>query len=124
MQENIHTYDEFHVWLAEEKEYLLRLKAAAKTNMETLEMEYVQKLVNLSASKAKYQTLAGDARRTRGATYTPGIVKAELARRHGRKKVDKDLDSVQELERLLEIVDRWTVGSPKWKDIVMGDQDT
>ena len=50
-QENINTYDEFHVWLVEEKEYLLGLKGAAKTNTETMEMEYVQKLVNLGASQ-------------------------------------------------------------------------
>jgi hypothetical protein len=35
----------------EEKTYLKGLKDSAKTNEETLEMEYVQKLVNLSASQ-------------------------------------------------------------------------
>lgn len=50
-REGIETYDEFHKWLAEEREYLLGLKHAAKANVETLEMEYVQKLVNLSASE-------------------------------------------------------------------------
>jgi hypothetical protein len=41
----------FHKWLEEEKTYLVGLKAALKTNTETLEMEYVQKLVNLGASQ-------------------------------------------------------------------------
>lgn len=50
-QEGIDSYDHFHQWLAEEKTYLLGLKHAPKTNVESLEMEYVQKLVNLSASQ-------------------------------------------------------------------------
>ncbi|KAJ7880616.1 hypothetical protein B0H14DRAFT_3434480 [Mycena olivaceomarginata] len=52
-QEHVESFDEFHQWLLEEKEYLVGLKHTAKTNVETLEMEYVQKLVNLSASEAK-----------------------------------------------------------------------
>jgi hypothetical protein len=51
LQEGIHSCEEFHQWLEEEKTYLLGLKDAPKTNVETLEMEYVQKLVNLSASQ-------------------------------------------------------------------------
>jgi hypothetical protein len=50
-QEHVESFDVFHQWLLEEKEYLLGLKHAAKTNVETLEMEYVQKLINLSASE-------------------------------------------------------------------------
>jgi hypothetical protein len=50
-QEHVESFDEFHQWLLEEKAYLVGLKLAAKTNVETLEMEYVQKLVNLSASE-------------------------------------------------------------------------
>jgi hypothetical protein len=50
-QEHVESFDEFHQWLLEEKGYLVGLKHAAKTNIETLEMEYVQKLVNLSASE-------------------------------------------------------------------------
>jgi hypothetical protein len=50
-QEHVESFDEFHQWLLEEKEYLVSLKHTAKTNIETLEMEYVQKLVNLSASE-------------------------------------------------------------------------
>ncbi|KAJ7881806.1 hypothetical protein B0H14DRAFT_2565708 [Mycena olivaceomarginata] len=72
-----------------------------KTNEETLEME------------AKYTVLLADARRTRGddAPYAPGVGKAELARRHGKEKVEKDLEIVQELERQLDIADRWTTAS-------------
>jgi hypothetical protein len=50
-QEKIDSVDRFHEWLVEEKTYLQGLKNAGKTNEETLEMEYVQKLVNLSASQ-------------------------------------------------------------------------
>jgi hypothetical protein len=50
-QEGVDDYTQFHEWLQEEKDYLLGLKDAPKTNEEMLEMEYVQKLINLSASK-------------------------------------------------------------------------
>jgi hypothetical protein len=43
--------DRSHEWLVEEKMYLQGLKNTGKTSEETLEMEYVQKLVNLSASQ-------------------------------------------------------------------------
>ncbi|KAJ6600447.1 hypothetical protein DFH09DRAFT_901486 [Mycena vulgaris] len=108
-QEGVESYEEFHQWLKEEKEYLLSLKHASKTNVETLEMEYVQKLVNLSASEAKDDEAA----------YVPGVAKAELARRHGKEKLEKDLEAVQDLEVLLEVVDRWTVASPKWVSTVV-----
>lgn len=51
LQEDIHNYEQFHQWLEEERAYLLGLKGAPKTNVETLEMEYMQKLVNLSVSQ-------------------------------------------------------------------------
>ncbi|KAJ7800266.1 hypothetical protein B0H14DRAFT_3092678 [Mycena olivaceomarginata] len=115
-QEGVDDYARFHEWLQEEKDYLLGLKDAPKTNEETLEMEYVQKLINLSASEAKYSVLLADTRRARAddAPYAPGVGKAELARRHGKEKVDKDLETVQELERQLDIADRWTTASPRW----------
>ncbi|KAJ7934752.1 hypothetical protein B0H13DRAFT_2305526 [Mycena leptocephala] len=115
-QEHVESYDVFHQWLLEEKEYLVGLKHAAKTNVETLEMEYVQKLVNLSASEVKYTVVQEQARRARAddAAYTPGVSTAELARRHAKEKVEKDLESVQTLEALLDVAERWTVESPKW----------
>lgn len=62
----------------------------------------------------------GEARHARGdnAAYVPGVAKVELARRHAKEKVDKDLESVQALETQLEIADRWTVASPKWVSTV------
>jgi hypothetical protein len=50
-QEHVESFDEFHQWLLEEKEYLVGLKHTAKMNIETLKMEYMQKLVNLSTSE-------------------------------------------------------------------------
>ncbi|KAJ7197841.1 hypothetical protein GGX14DRAFT_374768 [Mycena pura] len=120
-QERLESFDEFHQWLLEEKEYLIGLKHAAKTNVETLEMEYVQKLVNLSASEAKYAVVLELARHARAdhAAYTPGISKAELARRHAKEKVEKDLECVQALEVQLDVAERWTAGSPKWVSTVV-----
>ncbi|KAJ6600993.1 hypothetical protein DFH09DRAFT_1243004 [Mycena vulgaris] len=120
-REGVESYEEFHQWLQEEKAYLLSLKHAPKTNVETLEMEYVQKLANLSASEAKYTVLAAEARHARSdsAAYAPGVGKAELARRHGKEKVEKDRESVQELESVLDIVDRWTTELPKWESTVI-----
>ncbi|KAJ7429411.1 hypothetical protein B0H11DRAFT_2409247 [Mycena galericulata] len=100
-QEGVASGEEFHQWLKEEKEYLLNLKHASKTNVETLEMEYVQKLVNLSASEAKFKVLVAEVKRVRddSAAYVPGVAKAELARRHAKEKVEKDLESVQVKKR-------------------------
>ncbi|KAF8173360.1 hypothetical protein K438DRAFT_1728477 [Mycena galopus ATCC 62051] len=120
-QEHVESFDEFHQWLLEEKEYLVGLKHAAKTNVETLEMEYVQKLVNLSASEVKYTVVQEQARRARAddAAYTPGVSKAEVARRHAKEKVEKDLESVHALEAQLDVAERWTVTSPKWVSTVV-----
>ncbi|KAJ7120518.1 hypothetical protein C8R43DRAFT_959950 [Mycena crocata] len=117
-QEGVRDYAEFHSWLEEETAYLMDLKDAPKTNIETLEMEYVQKLINLSASEAKHTVLVGEAKRARrdDAPYTPGVPKVELARRHAREKMEKDLDCVRELEGALDIVERWTTRSAKWEE--------
>lgn len=49
--EKIESDQVFYDWLKEEKAYLLGLKNASTASEETLEMEYVQRLVNLSASE-------------------------------------------------------------------------
>ncbi|KAJ7455142.1 hypothetical protein FB451DRAFT_1184469 [Mycena latifolia] len=120
-REGVEEYKDFHKWLAEEKAYLLSLKDTPKEKVETLEMEYVQKLVNLNASQAKHSVVAAEARCARGddGSYEPGVPKAELARRQAREKMERDLDSVLELEAALEIEERWTTASPKW--VAMAD---
>ncbi|KAJ7300345.1 hypothetical protein DFH08DRAFT_725423, partial [Mycena albidolilacea] len=118
-EEDITSFDAFRIWLEEEKEFLLGLKAGSKDQTETLEMEYVQKLVNLDASR--YVVVAAESRKAQGdnASYTPGgASRAERAQRHAKEKVDRDLDAVQELEEKLEISDRWTTESPKWMTTV------
>ncbi|KAJ7766007.1 hypothetical protein B0H14DRAFT_3510101 [Mycena olivaceomarginata] len=119
-KEEIANYQVFHDWLKEEKAFLLGLQEESKDQTETLEMEYVQKLVNLDTSRAKYVVLATEARKAQGdnTTYTPGTSKAELARRRGKEKVEHDLEAVQELEERLGIVDRWTTESEKWQSTV------
>ncbi|KAJ7790880.1 hypothetical protein B0H14DRAFT_3094581 [Mycena olivaceomarginata] len=107
-QEKIDSVNRFHEWLVEEKTYLQGLKNAGKTNEETLEMEYVQKLVNLSASQY------GDG------TFTPGVSKEDRARRRAQEKMEKEEERVEELEETLDIVERWTTESPKWATTVDG----
>ncbi|KAJ7300570.1 hypothetical protein DFH08DRAFT_725213 [Mycena albidolilacea] len=112
-QEGVDSVNRFTEWLAEETTYLEGLKSVPKTNNETLEMEYVQKLVNLSASQ---YVVAAEARCARGdeGSYAPGTSKADLARWHEQEKMEKDLERVQDLEELLEIEERWTTVSLKW----------
>ncbi|KAJ7070328.1 hypothetical protein B0H15DRAFT_793562, partial [Mycena belliarum] len=50
-REGVESFEEFKEWLQEEKDYLLGLKNAPKEKVESLEMEYVQKLINLSTSE-------------------------------------------------------------------------
>ncbi|KAF8166410.1 hypothetical protein K438DRAFT_1775096 [Mycena galopus ATCC 62051] len=120
-EEEVTSFDTFRIWLEEEKEFLLGLKAGSKDQTQTLEMEYVQKLVNLDASRARYVVVAAEARKSQAdnASYTPGgTSRAERARRHAKEKMDRDLDTVQELEEKLEISERWTTESPKWMTTV------
>ncbi|KAJ7888131.1 hypothetical protein B0H14DRAFT_3430321 [Mycena olivaceomarginata] len=121
-QETIDSVDRFHEWLEEEKTYLEGLKDATKTKEETLEMEYIQKLVNLSASQAKYRVAAAEARLARGGngTFTPGVSKEDRARRRAQEKMEKEEERVEELEEMLDIVERWTTESPKWVATVDG----
>ncbi|KAJ7315101.1 hypothetical protein DFH08DRAFT_926900 [Mycena albidolilacea] len=101
-EEDITSFDAFRIWLEEEKEFLLGLKAGSKDQTETLEMEYVQKLVNLDASRTWML-----------------IPFYRIEKGPGRQCfVDRDLDAVQQLEEKLEISDRWTTESPKWMTTV------
>jgi hypothetical protein len=141
-QEKIDSVDQVHEWLVEEKTYLEGLKNARKTNEETLEMEYIQKLVNLSASqyvlngtlverrgltapdvyRARYKVAAAEGRRARdgNGTFTPGVSKEDRARRRAQEKMEKEEERVEELEETLDIMERWTTESPKWAATVDG----
>jgi hypothetical protein len=50
-REGVLSVDEFEQWLVEEREWLMSKKNAAAAQEVTLEMEYVQKLINLSVSE-------------------------------------------------------------------------
>lgn len=73
-------------------------------------------IVTKCEARAKYVVLRGEARRAAGddAAYSPGVSKADVARRHGEEKMERDRQSVEELEVKLGIQERWTVDSPKW----------
>jgi hypothetical protein len=57
-EEGILDYSVFRVWLEEEKTFLLGLKEGSKDQTETLEMEYVQKVVNLDTSRYDPSSIA------------------------------------------------------------------
>ncbi|KAJ7693493.1 hypothetical protein B0H14DRAFT_3100746 [Mycena olivaceomarginata] len=58
-KEEITNYQVFHDWLEEEKVFLLGLQEESKDQTETLEMEYVQKLVNLDTSRYELEECLG-----------------------------------------------------------------
>ncbi|KAG0708391.1 hypothetical protein DFH29DRAFT_1045059 [Suillus ampliporus] len=104
----------------EEKVYLQGL--CTEPELETLQMEYWQKLVNLSASKNELDTasslwamstpsnahsLASDESATR---------QLETTRRHALENFEKDLGVVQELEQKLGILHRWTPEDADWQN--------
>lgn len=51
VREGVVSTKEFEKWLEEEKDWLMSKKNTATAKEMSLEMEYVQKLVNLSASE-------------------------------------------------------------------------
>ncbi|KAG2336445.1 hypothetical protein BDR05DRAFT_978790 [Suillus weaverae] len=107
-------------WLKEEKVYLQGL--CTEPELKTLQMEYWQKLVNLSTSKNELDTasslwamstpsnahsLASDESATR---------RLETTRRHALENFEKDLGVVQELEQKLGILHRWTPEDADWQN--------
>ncbi|KAJ7740402.1 hypothetical protein B0H14DRAFT_2638071 [Mycena olivaceomarginata] len=104
-EEGVEDYDTFHVWLEEEKEYLLGLDAGLPKKRElTLEMEYLQKLVNLEGS----QYVEGN-----GADYSPAPI-SHVARRHAIEQRNRDIELVEDLEQKLGVETWWTSDSPQW----------
>ncbi|KAJ7250235.1 hypothetical protein C8J57DRAFT_1521250 [Mycena rebaudengoi] len=119
-QEGLEGYECFHEWLMEEREYLQGIgEFASKAMQETLEMEYVQKLVNLSTSELKLATIRAESRRAESdsASYTPTPA-SQVARRHATERRNRDIELVEELELKLEIQTRWTSATPEWAEVV------
>ncbi|KAJ6479843.1 hypothetical protein C8R45DRAFT_1054447 [Mycena sanguinolenta] len=115
-REGIDDYDTFHVWLEEEKDYLLGLEnGLPRKREETVEMEYVKKLRNLEASQEKLQSIlkAEKASKVDGADFNPRQV-CQAARRHAIEQRNCDLELVQALEVKLGIARQWTSASHEW----------
>ncbi|KAJ7852886.1 hypothetical protein B0H14DRAFT_3656102 [Mycena olivaceomarginata] len=115
-EEGVEDYDTFHVWLEEEKEYLLGLDAGLPKKRElTLEMEYLQKLVNLEGSQKRVTAIraAERAAQADGADYSPAPI-SNVARRHAIEQRNRDIELVEDLEQKLGVETRWTSNSPQW----------
>ncbi|KAJ6525515.1 hypothetical protein DFH09DRAFT_1095569 [Mycena vulgaris] len=112
--------DEFETWRAKEKAHLCML--SKEPEVETLEMEYFQKLVNLMDADNRVAAIMGlfvtaDA----GAGYAEEVRvtrRMEMQRRHALEVQAKALAAVQELELRLEIAARWVLEDEKW--VTMG----
>ncbi|KAG1796091.1 hypothetical protein EV424DRAFT_1306802, partial [Suillus variegatus] len=111
----------FDTWLAEERAYLTSL--SHELNHETIQMEYWQKLLNLSGSKKDL-----DAATAAWTVTTPSTVefgprdiastnRIETTRRHAMENYEKDLKAVQELETKLGVTRRWEQEDQEWKDV-------
>ncbi|KAJ7041444.1 hypothetical protein C8F04DRAFT_1177279 [Mycena alexandri] len=115
-REGIESVDEFDRWLVEEKEWLESKKEQVAKQVVTMEMDCVQKLVNLSTSdKLNHLKLAARRARREDSEYDPTKTTAqERGLRHAREVRDRDMDAVMELEDRLGAKDRWTTTTPKW----------
>ncbi|KAG1787544.1 hypothetical protein EV424DRAFT_1340062 [Suillus variegatus] len=111
----------FDTWLAEERAYLTSL--SHEPNHETIQMEYWQKLLNLSGSKKDL-----DAATAAWTVTTPSTVefgprdiastnRIETTCRHAMENYEKDLKAVQELETKLGMTHRWEQEDQEWKDV-------
>ncbi|KAJ7291858.1 hypothetical protein C8J57DRAFT_1212280 [Mycena rebaudengoi] len=119
-QEGLDGCECFHEWLNEEREYLQGVgEFSSRAVEETLEMEYIQKLVNLSTSESKLATIRAESRRAESdsAPYNPTPA-SQVQRRHAIERRDRDLEAVEELEFKLEINTRWTSATPEWAEVV------
>ncbi|KAJ7659535.1 hypothetical protein B0H17DRAFT_1145282 [Mycena rosella] len=109
--EGIISVNKFHQWLAEEMEWFLMKKNTAAEQVITVEMDYVQKLVNLGTSKAKLSTVSKILRAATVAesSYDPAQVNAvKRAKCHAEKVYVHDMEAVQDLENQLDLKERWT----------------
>ncbi|KIK14851.1 hypothetical protein PISMIDRAFT_16995 [Pisolithus microcarpus 441] len=118
-EQNVPNEQVFEKWLAEEKAYLEQL--SRKPPEETLQMEYWEQLVKLTASKCdldasrdawaafpveNMQLYASDATMTK---------KKEALRQHVLENYEKDLVCMQELERKLNIDICWKLEDAEWQ---------
>ncbi|KAF7374056.1 hypothetical protein MSAN_00286500 [Mycena sanguinolenta] len=115
-REGLDDYDSFHVWLEEERQYLLGLEdGLPKKKEETVEMEYVRRLMNLQTSQSKLSSIlsAEKAAAADRAAFNPTPA-SQVSRCHAIEKRNRDQELVQDLETRLNISSRWTSASPEW----------
>ncbi|KAG2343102.1 hypothetical protein BDR05DRAFT_976169 [Suillus weaverae] len=111
----------FDTWLAEEHTYLTLL--CHEPNLEMIQMEYWQKLVNLSGSKKDLDaataawTVTMPSTVEFGACDIASMNRMETTRRHAMENYEKDLKAVQELEMKLGMTCRWEQEDQEWKDM-------
>ncbi|KAJ6522597.1 hypothetical protein B0H19DRAFT_1224037 [Mycena capillaripes] len=101
----VESRDEFNKWWVKEKAYLCTL--SKEPEQETLEMEYLQKLVNLQDADCPSSL-------TQAAKATRGI---ETQRRHMLEVQVKALAAVQDLEVRLDVMRRWVPEDENWAEV-------
>ncbi|KAJ6489101.1 hypothetical protein C8R45DRAFT_1053342 [Mycena sanguinolenta] len=131
--EKIDDYDTFHVWLEEERDYLMGMDDGLPKRAETVEMEYVKKLRNLEGSQYVPQVMRGVTQLTialsrerlssilraewaalsDGADFNPAPT-SQVACRHAVERRNRDIELVEDLESKLGVTQRWTSASQEW----------
>ncbi|KAG1861278.1 hypothetical protein F4604DRAFT_2033679 [Suillus subluteus] len=111
----------FDTWLAKEQAYLTLL--SHEPNHKTIQMEYWQKLLNLSGSKKDLNAATAAWTVTTPSTveFRPRDIastnRIKTMPRHAMENYKKDLKAVQELETKLGVTHRWEQEDQEWKDV-------
>ncbi|KAJ6450265.1 hypothetical protein C8R45DRAFT_1057216 [Mycena sanguinolenta] len=104
--EKIDDYDTFHVWLEEERDYLMGMDdGLPKKREETVEMEE-----RLSSILRAERAALSD-----GADFNPAPT-SQVARRHAVERRNRDIELVEDLESKLGVTQRWTSAKKSIKD--------
>ncbi|KAF7304501.1 hypothetical protein HMN09_00852700 [Mycena chlorophos] len=107
----------FEAWLAEERAYLTEKRRSKVKDEETLEMDYVQKLIKYRETSKNVKSLRSAARSSRSdaAAYRPRASGTDVALRVATEKMKREDDVLLDLESRLEIEERWTPSHPLWE---------
>ncbi|KAJ6596493.1 hypothetical protein B0H10DRAFT_1960160 [Mycena sp. CBHHK59/15] len=115
----IQSFSVFDTWIKEEYEFLsIRDK---EPMVETLEMEYYQKLINFNAAEEILHKQWENSTPRDGTALNDldheglRVAHQEADRRAALEHRDKNLEVVLHLERKLSIVRRWKAGDPEWE---------
>ncbi|KAF8507900.1 hypothetical protein BU17DRAFT_78031 [Hysterangium stoloniferum] len=112
----ISNFNVFEEWREEEKIYLEGL--SKEPIMETLEMEYYQKLINLRVSEKNLDNVRAAWIQATPITISTSMrdntISLETTWRHLLEGYEKDLKIVQDLEKKLVVAKCWEPGSAEW----------